>query len=242
MERPTKKTVRLIAIFIAITCLAVILVWVSVAIEGVQRSERSSTPSVLPAEASAPEETQVQQEASVTITPKPTPEPVVIQPGKVTELYIPSDNPSLVINTGVLQMPSDCKSVIEPPIGTPDQGEVFQCGDFAMPSTSTDQNVLLAGHSSHGLDTVFNRLYPQGESMVDRQVFLRTTTSNEQWLEYRVSAVYEPSKPDLPYMGEVWEPTPGRLILVTCLQEDGLWSSERNFIVIADFVGVQETL
>lgn len=158
--------------------------------------------------------------------------------GTIEQLYIPAPQAEQTINTPVLPMPSGCQTVIEPPTSGPHVGDVFQCMDFAMPGTNAMTNTVVAGHSSYDLQTVFNKLYPQGESLVGRQVFVRTDASGSKWLAYQIQHVYQPNKSELPAMEELWHPTPGRLILITCMQEgDGV--STRNFIVVTQFVGIQ---
>lgn len=177
-----------------------------------------------------------------TLEATPTASPSVISKaaiasGAVRQLYIPSTDSTKVIDTPVLAMPGSCQTVIEPPTSGPHVGDIFQCMDFAMPGTDTSTNVVVAGHSSYDLITVFNKLYPQGQSLIGRQVLIRTETSGSRWLDYQVQNVYEPSKDQLPYMAEIWQPTPGRLILVTCAQE-GNGVSTHNFVVVAQFKGI----
>lgn len=176
--------------------------------------------------------------AAAAPSPSPAP-PAPIAASAVQQLYIPAPDPSMVIDDPVLAMPSNCRRVIEPPLDGPDIAKVFQCMDFAMPGTDTADNVVVAGHSSHYVTTTFNKLYQQGASLTGRYVYVRTAASGSQWLRYVVQNVYEPLKTDLPYQEQIWKPTPGRLILVTCLQEDGLEKSVKNFIVVAQFDSVQ---
>lgn len=172
--------------------------------------------------------------------PAPVPAQVSITPAAIRQLYIPSTDPTKVIDVPVLAMPSSCLTVIEPPMSGPHVGDVFQCMDFAMPGTNAQSNAVLAGHSSYDLPTVFNKLYPQGESLVGRQVLVRTEASGSQWLDYQIQNVYQPTKDKLPYMEEVWRSTPGRLILITCEQE-GNGVSTHNFVVVAQLKGVQSS-
>ena len=172
-------------------------------------------------------------------TQSAAPPPPAVSPSSIQQLYIPAAVTDQTINAPVLPMPSSCQSVIEPPTSGPHVGDVFQCMDFAMPGTATTANTVVAGHSSYDLQTVFNKLYPQGQTLIGRQIFIRTQTSGKRWLAYKVQHVYMPAKSELPAMEEVWRPTPGRLILVTCMQEGG-GVSTKNFIVVAQFVDIQD--
>lgn len=172
---------------------------------------------------------------SMSPQPTHTPTPQTIAASEVKQLYVPSAG----INTPILPMPSSCQTVIDPPRDVESFDKVYQCMDFAMPGTDTKTNVVIAGHSSNYVDTVFNKLYTQGNSLLHHDVFIRTKASGKAWLRYSIRAVYEPEKSQLPYMSEVWQPTPGRLILVTCLQEPNQPYSVKNFIVVAQLVGVQ---
>jgi len=161
-------------------------------------------------------------------------------PGSAVEqLYIPASDPSKVINDPVLPMPSACQKVIDPPRTGPDLAKVFQCTDFAMPGTNTATNAVIAGHASNYTTTVFNKLYTQGDALVGRQIFVRTQASGQQWLRYTVRNIYEPLKTELPYQAQIWTPTPGRLILVTCFETPDRPTALRNIVVVAQFDGVK---
>jgi hypothetical protein len=191
----------------------------------------------------APALTPTQKPAATqqaTETPTSSPTPVISIAGSpVTQIYVPSDNPDDVINSQVYPMPTSCQNVIEPPESGQNFQKVFQCTDFAMPGTATATNAVVAGHSSKYITTVFNRLYAQGASLIGKLVYIRTQASGDHWLVYKVQNVYEPLKTELPYMEQIWAPTEGRLIIVTCLQDSEHALSVRNFIVVTQFQGVQ---
>lgn len=185
--------------------------------------------------------------SSATPTPTPTPTPIVIPTGQVTQIYLPSTDPSLTIDAPVLQMPTACKSVIQPPEEGPDKLKVFQCGDFAMAGTDSPGNVIITGHTSalpQYDGAVLNKLRAQvddkdpGKLLVGREVFLRTTTSGANWLAYKITAVVTPSKSDLPYDTAVWTDVPGGLRIVTCLSQADLPTAVQNTVVIAQLEGV----
>lgn len=175
-----------------------------------------------------------------TETPTPSPTPVISIAGSpVVQIYVPSDNPDDVINSQVYPMPTSCQNVIKPPESGQNFQQVYQCTDFAMPGTSTSSNAVVAGHSSRYVTTVFNRLYTQGASLIGKLVYVKTVNSGSHWLVYKVQNVYEPLKKDLPYMEQIWTPTPGRFIVVTCLQDSAHSTALRNFIVVTQFQDVQ---
>jgi hypothetical protein len=178
------------------------------------------------------------QDVAQAPTPSPTPT-VSIDGSPVVQIYVPSDNPDDVINSTVYPMPTSCQHIIKPPEDGQNFLKVFQCTDFAMPGTATNNNVVVAGHSSKYAETVFNRLYKQGESLIGRLIYIRTVKSGTHWLVYKIQKVYEPVKKDLPFLSQVWEPTNGRLIVVTCLQQSATPLAVKNFIVVAQFEEVQ---
>lgn len=129
-----------------------------------------------------------------------------------------------------------CLELIDPPRGE-GIGDVYYCTDFAMPGSQSDSKTVLAGHASAVIDTWFNRLQAQGESLLGGQIFIQTTASDQFWLEYTVTGVYQPSKDQLPYDARVWggpgQSTSGRLILVTCLIDES-GASPDNYVVVAE--------
>ena len=158
------------------------------------------------------------------------------------QLFIPSTDSALELSTAVLRM-DDCRTVIDPPRDREGFGKVYGCSDFAQPGTDSPSLSVLAGHSAHGTDAAFNRLYRQGESLAGREVYVRTEASGDAWLVYRIDHVYMPDKSDLPYMAEVWgapgASTAGRILLVTCRQEPGLAESVQNYVAVGQLVGVR---
>lgn len=175
-------------------------------------------------------------------TPQKIEEPVSIDPSRVTQLFVPALDPHLVINNEVFGLDS-CRPQIEPPLDGVGIGRVYECMDFALPSTSSPSLSVLAGHSSCRVDTVFNRLNEQGASLVDREVWIKTEKSGDKWLVYKVTATYQPTKDELPYMDTIWGSsevsTAGRLVLVTCLLNADCSKSTHNFIVVAQFTGIR---
>jgi sortase (surface protein transpeptidase) len=132
--------------------------------------------------------------------------------------------------------------VIDPPRSGPDFAGVFGCTDFAQPGTDSPSLAVLAGHSSRKFDTAFNKLYVQGAALVGQTVYLRTTASGDRWLAYRIERTFTPDKDQLPYLTAVWggdgSSTSGRLVLVTCQQNETSTTSTANYVAVAQFEGV----
>ena len=168
--------------------------------------------------------------------------PQAIGPSRATQVFIPADDPDLVINNGVSDLAS-CMPEIEPPLDGSRIGAIYECMDFALPSSSSPSLSILAGHSSCRVDTVFNRLNQQKQSLINREVSIKTEASGDKWLVYRIEATYEPTKAELPYVDKIWGsaevPTAGRLVLVTCLLNADCSRSTHNFIAVAQFVGTR---
>jgi hypothetical protein len=166
---------------------------------------------------------------------------VAFTPSRAVQVYIPSSNPDLVIDTSVEAL-GGCRSLIDPPRNGPHVGDVFGCTDFAQPGTSSPDLAVLAGHSSTNLDTAFNRLYRQGSALTGQTVYVRTEDSGDRWLAYRVEHTDTPQQDELPYLTSVWggdgSSTAGRLVLVTCQQNEDGAPATANFVAVAQFAGV----
>ena len=144
--------------------------------------------------------------------------------GPVTWLSVPSAG----IATPVHPMPTSCKTEIVPPETGAWFREVYQCGDFTDP-------LVLAGHSSKYTATVLNALYERGLKLKDESI---TLTAGGKSYVYKITAVYTPAKSELPHMSQVWEPRPGKLVIVTCDQfSTSSGPASENFVVTAQEEG-----
>ena len=207
----------------------------------------------------------------VTSAPSATASPLHVSASDVTRIYLPSGDPKMEINTVVRPIiqqdrsipDGDCRTVIEPAVSGSSRTGVFQCTNFASPSTRPAGSVVLAGHQSvdHYWNTVFDHLSctpkgcgpfpqsagcsPQRRALVGREVFLQTKTSGRYWFAYKVTQVHCPSKrtdADLAEKEALWKPTAGRLLLVTCLEQQGLnVSASNNLIVQAEQQGISSS-
>ena len=229
------------------------------ALQSVPSGSSAKTPGT--STGTTPSKTTSSQPTTKGSTPTPpTDKPAVtIAPGKVQQIYIPSQHKLMVVNAPVAAMPTSCKQVIDPPRDDRFRG-VFQCTDFADAGTTSSGTVVLAGHSSsnHAYNTMFDHLSCTATScgattvaegcnveqstLPGREVDLRTDTSGTHWLVYRVTDVYCPSKDtstDIATKKQLWKATPGRLLLVTCLEQANTSYSADNLIAVAEFVGVK---
>lgn len=165
-----------------------------------------------------------------------------ISQSPAVQIYIPNDDAKLTISTTVAPL-SGCRKVIDPPHSGKGFGGVFGCSDFAQPGTDSPSLSVVAGHSAKGVKTAFNKLYVQGDSLVGKEVFLRTQASGDKWLAYTFTAVYSPDKADLPYLTKVWggdgSSTADRLVVVTCRQDPQTPTATHNYVAVAQFEGVR---
>lgn len=170
-----------------------------------------------------------------------SPDQAAFAPSRAVQVYIPSSNPDLVIDTSVEAL-GGCRSVIDPPRTGSHVGGVFGCTDFAQPGTSSPDLAVLAGHSSTNLDTAFNRLHRQGSALTGQTVYVRTEDSGDRWLAYRVEHTDTPQQDELLYLTSVWggdgSSTAGRLVLVTCQQNEDRTPATANIVAVAQFEGV----
>ena len=174
------------------------------------------------------------------------PSPVVvassIAPSPVTQLFVPSLDANLEINNGVLPL-DGCRNEINPPLDGYHIGAVYECMDFEHPSSASTSISVLAGHSSCLTDTVFNRLNVQRDTLIGREVWIKTQASGNKWLIYQIETTYEPLKSELGNMEEIWGSseikTDGKLALITCLLGDCDGGSTNNFVVTARYTGIR---
>ena len=72
-------------------------------------------------------------------------------------------------------------------------------------------------------------------------MYLRTERSGDWWLKYEVTDLHDPEKTALAADPEVWgtQPTPGRLLTITCVQPINPYEdSVRNAVIGWRIVGV----
>lgn len=202
-----------------------------------------------------------------TTTPTPSvvtstqqPKPLEIESSPVLQIYMPSTHKLMVIDAPVAQMPTSCKKEIDPPRDISRRRGVFQCGDFASAGTNSTGMTVLPGHSSvdQQWNTVFDKLSctatscarttvaehcsVQRSTLVGRLVYLRTVASGKHWLVYRVTDVFCPSQTigkDNNVNAKVWKPTPGGLLLITCLEQANQHGSTNSLFVKAQYVEVK---
>lgn len=202
----------------------------------------SSAASVIPSPTVSAPAAPTSVATTTSATPLP---PVTFTPSDVKQLYIPAANPDLTINTVVAPMPTSCMEIINPPQRTRAEARgVYHCTDFSGAGTDAPGTTVIAGHASlaHSWNTVFDHLQLWDNSIVGHTVYIRTATSQGHWLRYKVTNVYRPSKTtgvDNTIKQEIWRPTPGRLLLLTCL-ELGDAPSVDNYIVVAQYEGIQK--
>lgn len=95
---------------------------------------------------------------------------------------------------------------------------------YVLPSTDQEDVAVLAGHANTRIPGVFDDVYDSvnGEFAVKLgdELRVRTEASGSKWLVYKATDFHSPTKEDLAVDDAVWgtEPTPGRLLLLTCLR------------------------
>lgn len=95
---------------------------------------------------------------------------------------------------------------------------------FVLPSTDQEDVAVMAGHAGSYTPGIFDDVYDAANDTFavkeGDELRVRTEASGGKWLVYRATDFHTPSKTDLAADDGVWgsEPTPGRLLLLTCLQ------------------------
>lgn len=105
-------------------------------------------------------------------------------------------------------------------------------GDPVGVAGEADNTLYLAAHSTntgkYGFDPLLDA---QGDSTLAAGDVVEVSTP-EGTVAYTVERTQRYDKDELPDAAEVWEAVPGRLVLITCTQEDGGRSTE-NLVVVA---------
>lgn len=118
---------------------------------------------------------------------------------------------------------------------------------YVLPSTDQPDVTVLAGHAGSYVPGIFDDVYDAANDTFavreGDELRVRTEASGDKWLVYRATDFHVPDKTELAGSGEVWgdAPTPGRLLLLTCLQpEDFSQPALRNAVVGYQFHGVAD--
>ncbi|MBJ7453083.1 MAG: class F sortase [Blastococcus sp.] len=105
-------------------------------------------------------------------------------------------------------------------------------GDPVGNAAEADNTLYLAAHSTntgkYGFDPLLDS---DGDSTLGAGDLVEVSTPGGT-VAYTVERTQRYDKDELPDAAEVWEAVPGRLVLITCTQEDGGRSTE-NLVVVA---------
>lgn len=88
-----------------------------------------------------------------------------------------------------------------------------------------------AGHGSDGFDPLIAE-GGEGSTLAAGDVVEVRTPSGT--VNYAVTSTHRYAKDDLPGATEIWEVSPGRLVLITCFQEDDGREATENLVVVAE--------
>lgn len=95
---------------------------------------------------------------------------------------------------------------------------------YVLPSTDQEDVAVLAGHANTRISGVFDDVYDSRKQefnvKLGDELRVRTEASGSKWLVYKATDFHSPTKEDLAVDDDVWgtDPTPGRLLLLTCLR------------------------
>jgi sortase (surface protein transpeptidase) len=161
----------------------------------------------------------------------PSPTPVArYTPSSAVHLTIPSvglDLPVLPLT------PRD--DVIDPPLLTAAYW-IEPYGAPAGPADPVTNTLYLAAHSAGSGDDGFDPLLTRDQRDTTLEAGDRIEVATPQGtVTYAVERAERIPKNALPTAEDVWEVTPGRLVLITCFQRSGRPASE-NLVVFADAV------
>ncbi|MGY1749937.1 class F sortase [Modestobacter sp. SYSU DS0511] len=108
-------------------------------------------------------------------------------------------------------------------------------GDPVGSAEQADNTLYLAAHSTGTGDYGFDPLMESGGggSTLGPGDVVEVSTPTGQ-VSYTVQRTQRYAKGELPAATEVWEASPGRLVLITCFQRGGGRSSTENLVVFAE--------
>lgn len=183
--------------------------------------------------------------------PAPAPEPATtttqaapthIDQSRPVEMRIPAVGLTARFET------KDCRVVdgaIDP--GGLSKACIYTAADkpYELPGSDARDVVVIAGHAAAGVPAVFDKLYnPADEAHTlspGDTLYLRTEASGDAWLTYEVTDLHDPHKTDLARDNAIWgsEPTPGRLLTISCVQPANPFEdSVRNAVIGWQFTGI----
>jgi sortase (surface protein transpeptidase) len=107
-------------------------------------------------------------------------------------------------------------------------------GTLATASADQAQNTLyIAAHSAGRGDDGFDPLLSRDGSALAAGDVVRVRTPGGT-VDYTVDRTQRFGKDELPAAEEVWESSPGRLVLITCFQRADGRNSTENLVVFAE--------
>lgn len=151
-------------------------------------------------------------------------------PGMVSSVTL--SIPAVGLELPVLPL-TPAAGAIDPPTLT-EAYWVEPYGDPVGDPAASDNTLYIAGHTWGGGDAAFNPLLDdsgqRGALTVGDAIEVRTPTGTA---EYTVTGTESYARGALPSAADVWEASPGRLVLISCLQrEDG--PPTENVVVVAE--------
>jgi hypothetical protein len=123
-------------------------------------------------------------------------------------------------------------------INPPTVDDVYWINAYGWPGVDADNTVYLLGHSWDQGDAVFNALFDRKSqtSRVERGAEIDVVT-DQGTVRYAVDRTARYPRDSLADTGEVWAKTPGRLLLITCFQQNNGLDAKDNFVVYATVIG-----
>ena len=227
LKRPTPRAAALTgAAALGLAGAIVLGVGLSGAHEGTAavRTAAPTTAEAAPATSAAPEA------ATPTATPSPTPAPAA--------RHTPSSSVHLVIPSVDLDLPllalTPRRGVIDPPLLTAG----YWIEPYGEPVGAADQAVntlYLAAHSAGQGDDGFDPLLTADHrgSALEAGDTIDVRTPNGT-VTYTVERTQKYGKNELAGAADVWEASPGRLVLITCFQRADGRASTENLVVFAE--------
>ncbi len=221
LTRPGRRTAAVAAV-LALGCAGGTVLAVGLA-DGEQPAAAAGSPDPVAAATAAPpyvEEAQPTLPPEGVVLPTPSSDVHVVVPGLELDLPVLPLTP----RNGTINPPTLTAAYwLDPygdPVGSPEQA---------------DNTLYLAAHSTgtgeYGFDPLME---PDGGGSTLEAGDVIEVSTPQGTVDYTVERTERYAKGELPGATEVWEASPGRLVLITCFQRGGGRASTENLVVFAE--------
>ncbi|MGO1801842.1 MAG: class F sortase [Microbacteriaceae bacterium] len=166
----------------------------------------------------------------------PVPERVVTASMAEQATPVPAGEPHTV-RIPVIQFEADVDSLSlegSTVINPPTFDRAYWLSEYGMPGSDADGTVYLSGHSSAAGTAVFDPLIDRADTRSALEIGDEILVDTENGtVVYLIQALERHPKTELADIENLWTPSPGRLVIVTCYYDGTAGTAPDNFVVYA---------